>query len=197
VKTCPDGQQHTFGLLVVGCSVRDPVWWSNSAHLCLLMVRCSASLWPHDSPRGLGTCCGGRIQRILRSSSGRMQRGDLFRWPDSARSGSSGGQIRRGPLRIATLNIPAGVIIWSDSMQASRKWRSQLDESAVELDYPIASRRAKPDTLTLNPSTRRLFSHLRWSDSAQGIRKLGYDVQRKREDRALCPTILQRNSAWA
>jgi hypothetical protein len=31
------------------------------------------------------------------------------------------------------------VIIWSDSTQATRKWRSQLDESAIELDYPIAS----------------------------------------------------------
>jgi hypothetical protein len=119
------------------------------------------------------TCSGGRVQRIL---------------------GLLVVEFGVDPLR---LNIPASVIIWSDSMQASRKRRSQLDESAIELDYPIASRRAKPDILTLNPSTRRLFSHLRWSDSAQGIRKLRYDVQRKREDRALCPTILQRNSAWA
>jgi hypothetical protein len=76
-------------------------------------------------------------------------------------------------------------------------WRSQLDESAIEFGPPIASRRVKPDILTLNPTTRPLFSRLRWSDSAQGIRKIRYDVQRKREDRALCPTILRRNSAWA
>ena len=83
------------------------------------------------------------------------------------------------------------------STQATRKWRSQLDEFAIELDFPIASRRAKPDILTLNLSTRRLFSTSGGPISAQGIRKLRYDVQRKREDRALCPTILQRNSAWA
>jgi hypothetical protein len=73
LKTCPGGQQHTFGFLVVGCSVE-----THSGG------RIQRSPLAHDSPRGLGTCSGGRIQRIPRPSSGRMQRGDLFRWPKSA-----------------------------------------------------------------------------------------------------------------